>query len=362
MRKIITILIALLFMLSVVGCSGPAAPAAPAASATPAAPAVPVAPEEEANPKLGIVIHTSNIPSFNVMLDGAKETAESLGYEVVIADYQDDEIQAVSCVENLCTVGCDVILINPMDSKSIVPAIEVANRAGVPVVMFDIDAEGGERAAHVTDDNEMYGRYGAEWLAWKLNGEGAIAVMEYPQMDIVAMRGDAFYKVMESFPDIEIVAVGNGINRDDTLPQMESFLQAHPEIKGAWGCNGGAAFGIYYACQAAGRDDIVVCGGDGEDEGIELIRSGSKYGYDSAHLGWLLGSLAAETCDKIVRGEEVEYRTIQPVFPISLENIDQWPGIEADEMPDESIMKPAWYSDPSWIELCEKVGYTAWQD
>ncbi len=313
--------------------------------------------------KIGFSIYTQDIPSLNAMVQGFVDEAESLGDEVFIANAQNDIAKQIQNCEDLMTMEIDVLVINPYDSAGIVPAVEAANQKGIPVVMFDIDAKGGKRAAHITSDNHHMGQYAGEYLAYVLNGKGKVAYFDFPQLDIVKDRSDAFRAVMKCFPDIEIVADGIAVNREQSLPQMEAMLQAQPDIDAVYGINGGGAYGAYYACQAAGKTNIVVAGGDGEDEGVALIKSGSKYEFDAAHLSRLLGKLGGNTAHRVANGETLEsYQILNPIYPITKDNVDHYPGMEADEYPDEKYMTPTWYKDPKWIALCETYGYTGWQN
>jgi len=316
---------------------------------------------EGRNMNIGFSVYSQEIPSLNAMIKGLTDQASKLGYHVTVSNAQNDMATQLKNCEDLLSMDIGVLVINPIDSAGIVPAVEAANAKGVPVIMFDIDAKGGKRVAHITSNNADMGRYSAEFLAWKLNGKGNIAYFDFPQMDIVLDRSDAFRRVMSNFPGIKIVASGIGVMRDQTLPQMESILQAHPEINGVYGINGGAAFGAYYACKAAGRNDIIVAGGDGEDEGVALIKSGSSYEFDAGHLATQLGILAANTIDQTSRGENHPYEVLSPVYPITKANVDNFHGMTATTIPDAKDMTPSWYTDPSWIALCKQNNYTGWK-
>ena len=309
---------------------------------------------------MGISYYTTEIPSLQSILSGVKERAEELGYKVVMAEGSMDINKQISNVEDYIEMGCDVILINPSDSAGITPAVEASNKAKIPVVMLDIDSTGGERASHVTSDNEAMGRYGGEYIAWKLNGKGKVALLDFPQLDIVKERSDAFRKVMSYFPDIEIVATELAVTRAQGLEKMENIFQAYSDLAGVFGINDGGGLGAYFAGKAAGKN-VAIAGVDAEDDAVDLIKKNTNYGLSTAHLTRIFGRTAAETAHAIVQGKQVPKKVIIPVYPVTYDSLADYPGRDALELASPEKMKPRWYNSDSWKQLTEKYNYTDWK-
>ncbi len=316
--------------------------------------------QEDEELLIGISYYTTQIPVLNSVVNALKNRAEELGYKVVSADGELDIDQQIANVEDYIQMGCKLIFINPSDSAAITPAVEACNAADIPVVMLDIDAVGGERVSHITSDNALMGRYGGEYIAWKLGGKGKVALIDFSVLDIVVERSDAFKKVISYFPDMEIVATEQAVTRDVALEKMEAIFQAHPDIKAVFAINDGGGLGAYYAAKAAGLNDMVISANDGEDDAIKLITEGTGYGLTCAHMAALYGKTAAEAADDIINGKEVSKKITIPVYPITSESFDAYPGRDALDF-DESILTPSWYSEDSWIQLTEEYNYTDWK-
>src|SRR5688572_23359732 len=108
---------------------------------------------------------------FMVALDqGAQDEAAKLGLDMVVLDGQGDSATQISQIEDQIAAGVDGLIISPNNSEEIVPGIEAANKAGVPVVTVDAIAAGGDVAAHVGFDNEAAGAMAANEMA-KLIGD-----------------------------------------------------------------------------------------------------------------------------------------------------------------------------------------------
>jgi len=273
-----------------------------------------------------------------------------------------DVARQLANIENFIQMGCDVILINPVGSADVVPGVEASNRAGVPVVMLDIDAEGGIRTALVTSDNERMGRFGGEYLAWRLKGKGKIVVLDWPALDICRERSDAAIKVFDAFPGMEVVAVEHAVTRSMGLEKMENILQANPELDGVYAINDGGGLGAYYAIKAAGRSgEILIAAVDGEPPAVELIKAGTNYGLDTSHFARVLGRTSADVAHRVVQGETVPYKTVIPVFPITIDSLSYFPGRDSLKLPPRENLIPTWYATDEWKELAAEYGYEDWK-
>ena len=73
---------------------------------------------------VGLSVSTLNNPFFVSLEEGVVNTAESEGTEVSTVDAQDDTAKQLNDVSDLIQQDVDVLLINPVDSAAIEPAIE----------------------------------------------------------------------------------------------------------------------------------------------------------------------------------------------------------------------------------------------
>lgn len=124
---------------------------------------------------VGLSVSTLNNPFFVSLEEGVVNTAESEGTEVSTVDAQDDTAKQLNDVSDLIQQDVDVLLINPVDSAAIEPAIESANSAGIPVITIDRSTEGGEVVTLVASDNVEGGEMAAQYII-DLVGEGATTV------------------------------------------------------------------------------------------------------------------------------------------------------------------------------------------
>ena len=104
--------------------------------------------------------------------------------EVIYFNAGGDAEKQQSQGEAALTKGAEVLVLDPMDSKSAAAIAERANAQDVPVVSYDRLVENSEIDAYVSFDNERVGELQAETLAKKLKEDG------HPSGPIIKINGD----------------------------------------------------------------------------------------------------------------------------------------------------------------------------
>ncbi|MFL5898318.1 MAG: sugar ABC transporter substrate-binding protein [Solirubrobacterales bacterium] len=94
------------------------------------------------------------------------------GCEVIYFNAGGDAEKQQAQGEAALTKGAEVLVLDPMDSKSAASIAERAAAQGVPVVSYDRLIENSEVDAYVSFDNERVGELQAETLAKKLKEDG----------------------------------------------------------------------------------------------------------------------------------------------------------------------------------------------
>ncbi len=92
--------------------------------------------------------------------------------EVIYFNAGGDAEKQQSQGEAALTKGAEVLILDPMDSKSAASIVEKANAQGVPVVSYDRLIENSEVSAYISFDNERVGELQAESLSKKLKEDG----------------------------------------------------------------------------------------------------------------------------------------------------------------------------------------------
>ncbi|MDX1613770.1 MAG: ribose ABC transporter substrate-binding protein RbsB, partial [Candidatus Promineifilaceae bacterium] len=264
---------------------------------------------EEGPFTLGLSLSTLNNPFFVTLGEGAEAAADEAGVELIVVDAQNDPAQEATNIEDLIEQGVDALLINPTDADAIVPSIQKANEAGIPVFTVDRSASGGEVVSHVASDNVAGGRMAAEFLCEAIGGSGNVVELEGIAGTSAARdRGQGFNDYMSAeCADAEIVARQTAnFDRAEGLSVFENSLQAEPEIDAVFAHNDEMILGAIEAAKAAGRaEQIVFVGFDAVDDAVAAVEAG-ELAATIAQQPAVMGELGVETAVAYLNGEAVE--------------------------------------------------------
>lgn len=282
--------------------------------------------EEEApeGPIFGLAVSTLNNPFFVTLRDGAQEQADEMGVNLVVLDSQNDSATEASNIEDLIQRGVDALLINPTDADAIVPSVQRANQAGIPVFTIDRSAGGGEVVSHIASDNTAGGRMAAEYIVEQLGGSGRVVELEgIPGTSAARERGQGFNEVMDQQGDIEIIARQTAnFDRTEGLNVFQNILQANQNIDATFAHNDEMVLGAIEAADQAGRlEDILFVGFDAVDDALAAVEEGSLAA-TVAQQPAEMGRLGVETAyNSVVEGESVDEFIPVPLQLVTQDNV-----------------------------------------
>lgn len=258
----------------------------------------------EGSGAIGLAVSTQNNPFFVTLAEGAKKAAEEAGVELYIVDAGDDTAKQTSDVEDLVSKNVSVIIVNPVDSDAIAPAIEDAKNAGVKVIAVDRAVNGVDIDCQIASDNVAGAAMATEYLK-ELVGEGAkVAELQGTTGASATIdRGQGFHEVADAGLDV-VASQTASFDRAEGLSVMENILQSNGDIVGVFAHNDEMALGAVEAIAGAGKD-IVVIGFDATDDALASIKEG-KMAATVAQQPDKMGATAVETAIKLINGEEVE--------------------------------------------------------
>ncbi len=282
-------------------------------------------------PRIALVMKTANNPFFIEMQRGAEERAKKLGVNLVVqaAEREVDVEKQMQIVENLIQTKVAALCVTPSGSREIVPAIEKANRAGIPVLVIDtrVDARAlsesnGKIAAFIGSDNYEGGKLAGEYIANRLGGKGKVAVLEgIPGHETGDSRLRGFRDAIKATPGIEIVASQTANwERDQGFNVFQNILQSHPDVQAVFACSDLMALGAVEAIAAAKKTgQIIVVGFDASSEAREAVQRGTM-GATIAQSPATMGALAVENAYRLMKGEGIKDEIVVPIKLITREN------------------------------------------
>ncbi len=232
--------------------------------------------ESRASKTIGVSLLTRAHVFYKDLEEGLRNAAGADGYELIMTSGDFDLGKQSAQIEDFITRKVDAIIVCPVDSRGVGPAIRKANEAHIPVFTADIAAQDGETVCHIASDNVAGGRLAGEYLAKFLKGKGRVAIIGQPTVTSVLDRVAGFKEALANYPEMKVVADVNGEGvRDKAMQVAADILQAHPELDAIFGINDDSALGALDAAQQFKRVNIAIIGYDATPPAVDAIIKGS---------------------------------------------------------------------------------------
>jgi len=188
---------------------------------------------------IGVSLLTLDNPFFKVIGTSIGQEAARHGYETVVVSAEKDLARQHAQVKDFIVKQVAAIVLSPCDAKGIVPAIQEANAAGIPVFTVDIPClePGVSIVAQVCTDNEQGGRLAGEALVEGLAGRpGKVAILHAKKFESCRLRVKGFRAVLDEHnagSEAKLVVAdeyeSNGA-KDIGYKAASDALQAHPDL------------------------------------------------------------------------------------------------------------------------------------
>jgi ribose transport system substrate-binding protein len=258
----------------------------------------------------GLVIGFSQVtlqsPFYVELREGAEAAAATENDELIFLDANGDVSKQNNDIQDLITRGVDVLILNPVNPEAVIPSIEAAREAGIPVITVDRPVTEGA-VTHVGRDNVEMGR---------LVGEAVVAALDNEASKIIEIQGDAGGIVMMNRRDgFHSAAEAAGMTivegpyaeyiRANAVVAMQDILEANPDVRVVYAHNDDMALGALQVLRESGRDDVLVAGVDGLSEALGVMAEGGQYVATALNDPRYLGDVTIQTARKVVAGEEV---------------------------------------------------------
>lgn len=290
--------------------------------------------------KIGFSQVTLQSPFYVQLRNGAEAAAKAGGDTLIFLDANGDVSKQNNDIQDLITQGVDALIINPVNPDAVVPSLEAATAAGIPVITVDRPINGEGVTAHVGRDNKKMGGLAGEAVVKKLADEGVKGAK------IVEIQGDAGGAVMMDRRDGFHAAIeGSGHTivqgpyaeyiRANAVTAMQDLLQANSDVKVVYAHNDDMALGALQVLTENGRKDVFVAGVDGLSEALQLMESGSNYIATALNDPQYLGDVTIQVAREAAADRKVSDFVDAGTQLVTPENVGKFPhdGLFAEYRP-----------------------------
>jgi ribose transport system substrate-binding protein len=324
--------------------AGGAEPSAPAAAVGSAAQGAPSAGDPAASGpadgartvrpmKVGMTVQDLSNQLWAGACDALEKLVEGNGGDFTYLDCKSNVSAQVGQIENFVASGVDIIVIQPAEANAVEAPLAAARAKGIKVYCWDEDIENAD-INWLIDNYElgrMIGKGAADWINQKYGGKAEVAILDYPQLEILLRRGNGIADAIAEFaPESRVVARDSAINPTEGMSKTETFLQGHPDIRVIAAIGGGGAVGANEAVKGSGKPvaEFGIFAADATPEELEAMKNGEAVRFSILITGTPkeIGAELYRWISKLYDGDPVERRVYRELIPVTPANFEQYYG------------------------------------
>jgi ribose transport system substrate-binding protein len=266
---------------------------------------------------------------FNDMNRGAQEAADKAGAKLVIFNANNDPAAQNNAIETYIQQKVAGIVAVAIDVNGIMPAVQAASAAGIPVVAVDAILPDGPQKAQIGVDNAKAGAMiGDDFLAYvKANsgGKAKLGIVGALNSFIQNVRQKGFEDVVKASSGVTVAGVVDGRNiQDNALSAAENLITGNPDLTAIYATGEPALLGAIAAVKSQGKEKTIkIFGWDLTAEAIKGIDDGYVVAIvqqDPAGMG----AAAVNALVTLHKGGTVEKKIGIPVTIVTKANVDPY--------------------------------------
>ena len=274
-------------------------------------------------------------------LGAQAELMKKCGAEFFPVDAQLDGNKQISDVEAMITKGVDAMIIYPLDSNGLKPALDKASEAGIKVITMNYSVDDSTAAppspslGQVQDafPQRDLAKQKVEWLKTVLPEGGNVLYvgLAFPVAALEA-HANMFAEELANAPEFNFLGrVDNQTDDSEGGRQaVDEALVRFPDVDAIVNYNDPTALGAYQAVKAAGKTgEVLVIGNQMQPEAVASLQNNEINGswdFNPVESGIALADL---TCAALTGAPEADYnKTVQTPAqfydPNTVANFQPW--------------------------------------
>ncbi len=272
-------------------------------------------------------------------MEAVKQECTANDYDFIVAVANGDANRQFEQINNFVSLGVVGIVIAPKDSYTVIPIIKAANRAGIPIAIYNrVPAENQGDYTTVVADNLEISRNTVAYMCELARSTGK----KHQAMIVLGDLGDinavnrrqGFNEAVKQYSDaVEVVAeVPSEWNQEKALAGVTNALQANPDISFIFTSSDFLFPAIISALKTAdkyypiGHPKHVIMGGfDGDAMAYKLLQE-KFLDADGVQDVYYECQAAVQAVFAKLRGESVPTTIVDPGFVIHQQNLTEKAG------------------------------------
>jgi len=270
----------------------------------------------------------SDLPFWNTLGKGVKAIAQENGYTYLEMDSNLSAATQLVNARKALALGVDGIVISPVDSHSAPEVLDVALKAGIPVVIADIGTNGGEFVTYVKSDNYRGAYEIGTALAAALKDKGwskdpfaliTISLARKNGQD----RTNGFLDAMKDAGSANQAALKQmqDYSANETFQYVKDILAATPNLRGLFIETDQPVEGAMQEIKAAKKHgEVLIASFDAMPQVEKLLKDGTLVAV-GMQQPYLMGNKAAEALIGNLHGQPQAKQILVPILVATKANI-----------------------------------------
>lgn len=242
-----------------------------------------------------------------------KDEAAKVGVKKLLTTNAQSQLsKQISDIQDMLAQGAQFLIVAPLNSDGLEPALQAAAAKKVPVLTIDRKVNASackDYVAFLGSNFVEQGKRAADALVKTTGGNGKVAILLGSSgNNVTTDRTNGFVNQLKaSAPGMEIVAQQTGdFARDKGQQVMEQLIQSRPDITAVYAENDEMALGAVTALRGAGKNpgqDVKIVSIDGTRNAVQGIVDGTINAVIESNPRF--GPLAFKTAQQFYEGSPI---------------------------------------------------------
>lgn len=212
-----------------------------------------------------------------------RDEAAEVGAELIVTNANAELPKQISDIQDMLNQGVELLIVAPVNSDGLDPALSAASEAGVPVITIDRKVTNTSCTDYLTFIGSNFldqGERAADAMNEATGGEGQVAILLGASGNNVTDERNKGFKdqVAAEYPGLEIVVEQTAnFSREEGQSVTEQILQSNPDITAIYAHNDEMALGAVTAVTGAGKQpgsDVKIISIDGTKNAVQAVVDG----------------------------------------------------------------------------------------
>jgi ribose transport system substrate-binding protein len=284
--------------------------------------------KQTGNKKIAVLLY-SHAFQFMVALDkGIKDEAAKKGIDVTVLDGQSNSQTQLNQIQDSIAKKVNLIILDPANSAELVPGVQKANAAGIPVITVDGVVQGANIVSSIAFNNEEAGKIAAKYITDTLGKGTALELTGAPGEYHAILRGGGFDKGIALDSGFKVQTKNADWDAQKSQSITADSLTANPAINAIFTHNDDMQRGVLSGLRQVGKfvpagqkGHIMLVAVDGTPDALTRIKNGQQDATVNQDP-FVMGSLAVDTAADYLAGKQVPKQQLTPPSLVTKDNVN----------------------------------------